>query len=89
MLPLVEYPELVQHFAPFFESVFSADAFVHFQRYISGLMVAENKTVDSINRLFVLDPRNQSSLNRFLTESPFAEYPDSICESQGDVSTAS
>jgi len=25
MLPLVEYPELVQHYAPIFEDVFSAD----------------------------------------------------------------
>jgi DDE superfamily endonuclease len=33
--------------------------------------VSENKTVEGINRLFVLDTRNQSSLNRLLTESPF------------------
>src|SRR5215510_7047691 len=42
------------------------------QRCSSGLIVSENKTVDGINRLFVLDARNQSSLNRLLTESPFA-----------------
>jgi DDE superfamily endonuclease len=36
------------------------------------LIVSENKTVDGINRLFVLDVRNQSSLNRLLTESPFS-----------------
>jgi hypothetical protein len=70
MVPLVEIPEIVQHYAPFFQSVFSAEAWIQFQRYVSGLIVSENKTVDGINRLFVCDVRNQSSLNRFLTESP-------------------
>jgi hypothetical protein len=72
MFPLIEFPELVQHYAPHFETVFSAEAFVQFERYISGLIVSENKTVDGINRLFVTESRNQSSLNRLLTESPFS-----------------
>lgn len=67
-----EIPAIVQHYAPFFVSVFSPQAFEQLQRYISGLIVSENKTVDGINRLFVLDVRNQSSLNRLLTESPFS-----------------
>ncbi|MGA2488719.1 MAG: transposase [Anaerolineales bacterium] len=71
MFPLVEFPELVQHDAPYFQDVFSADAFLEFQRYISGLIVSENKTVEGINRLCVNESRNQSSLNRLLTESPF------------------
>jgi len=73
VFPLVEFPELVQHYAPYFEEVFSAEAFIQFQRYISGLIVSENKTVDGINRLFVHESRNQSSLNRLLTESPFSK----------------
>jgi hypothetical protein len=72
MFPLVEIPDLVQHYAPFFASVFSPEALQQFQRYVSGLIVSENKTVDGINRLFVLDVRHQSSLNRLLTESPFS-----------------
>jgi DDE superfamily endonuclease len=72
MVPLVEIPDIVQHYAPFFASVFSPQAFEQFQRYVSGLIVSDNKTVDGINRLFVLDVRNQSSLNRLLTESPFS-----------------
>jgi hypothetical protein len=71
MFPLVEFPTLVQHYAPFFADVFSAEAFIEFERYISGLLVSENKTVDGINRLFVIESRNQSSLNRLLTASPF------------------
>jgi hypothetical protein len=73
MLPLVEFPQIVQHYAPWFASVFSAEALVQFQRYVSGLIVSENKTVDGINRLFVIESRNQSSLNRLLTASPFSE----------------
>ena len=72
MIPLVEFPEIVQHYAPFFKRVFSPEAYVEFERYISGLIVSENKTVDGINRLFVVESRNQSSLNRLLTESPFS-----------------
>ena len=71
MLPLVEFPELVQHYAPFFEDVFSEQAYVEFQRYVSGLIVSENKTIEAINQLFVNESRNQSSLNRLMTESPF------------------
>ena len=71
MIPLVEFPELVNHYAPHYKRVFSPEAFVQFKRYISGLIVSENKTVEGINRLFVVESRNQSSLNRLLTESPF------------------
>ena len=71
MFPLVDFPELVKHYAPAFASVFSAEAWVEFERYISGLIVSENKTVDGINRLFVHESRNQSSLNRLLTQSPY------------------
>jgi hypothetical protein len=70
MLPLVEIPELVRHYAPGFASVFSPDAFAQFQRYVSGLILSENKTVDGINRIFVIDGRHQSRLNRLLTDSP-------------------
>jgi hypothetical protein len=73
MLPLVEFPQIVQHYAPWFESVFSAEALVQFQRYLSGLIISENKTVDGINRLFVFESRHQSSLNRLLTASPFSD----------------
>ena len=49
MIPLADFPELVQHYAPYFSSVFSAEALIEFKRYISGLIVCENKTVDGIN----------------------------------------
>jgi hypothetical protein len=72
MFPLVAFPRLVDHYAPHFTSVFSAEAFIQFKRYISGLIVSENKTVEGINRLFVHESRHQSSLNRLVAESPFS-----------------
>lgn len=72
MFPIVEFPEVVEHYAPHFQDVFSAEAYVEFKRYISGLIVSENKTVEGMNRLLVVESRNQSSLNRLLTESPYS-----------------
>jgi hypothetical protein len=57
----------VEHYAHFYEGVFSEEAFIQFKRYISGLILSENKTIEGINRLFVNEKRNQSSLNRLLT----------------------
>jgi hypothetical protein len=34
MFLLIEFPELVQHYAPYFADVFSAEAFIQFERYI-------------------------------------------------------
>ena len=72
MVPIVEFPAIVEHYAHFFEPVFSKEAFVQFKRYISGLLVSENKTITGINQLFVNEVRAQSSLNRLLIISPFS-----------------
>ena len=72
MLPIVQFPGLVERYAPYFVEVFSAEALIEFKRYLSGLIVSENKTVDGINRLCVMENRNQSSLNRLLTASPMS-----------------
>jgi hypothetical protein len=73
MFPIVELPEIVKHYSTWFEPVFSEEALVQFQRYISGLIVSENKTIEGINRIIVHESRNQSSLNRLLTASPYSE----------------
>jgi len=73
MLPIVKFPEIVEQYASWFSSVFSDEALIEFKRYVSGLILAENKTVEGINRIIVCEQRNQSSLNRLLTESPFSE----------------
>ena len=71
MLPLIAIPEVVSHYAPHFRELFSEAEYQHFQKYLSGLIVSENKTIEAINRLFVLELKNQSSLNRFLTDSNY------------------
>lgn len=72
MLPLVELPEIVRHYTPWFKTVFADEEdLLQFQRYLSGLLVSENKTVEGINRLVVYENRNQSSLNRLLTDNSF------------------
>jgi len=43
---------------------------VQFQRCLSALIISENKTVEGINRVFVIESRHQSSLNHPLTASP-------------------
>ena len=71
MIPLIEIPKIVKHYAPHFQSLFSESDYSKFQKYISGLIVSENKAIDAINRLFVLDVKDQSTLNRFLTDSDY------------------
>ena len=72
MLPIVQTPEVVAHFAPHFKSVFNDESdYTNFQRYLSGLIVSENKTVQAINRHFVVQIRHQVTLNRFLTDSSY------------------
>lgn len=71
MIPILSIPEIVSNYASYFESVFSDSEQEHFQRYVSGLLVSENKTIEAINSLFVLDVKDQSSLNRFLTSSSY------------------
>lgn len=71
MLPIVAIPEVVTYYAPYFKEVFSETEFVHFQKYITGLMVSENKTIQAMNNLFVINPINQSTFNRFLTASKY------------------
>jgi len=71
MIPLVDFPMLVKKYASNFEDCFSVEGFQHFQKAISGILVSENKTLEAINRLFLLDERNQSSFNKFFNRQNF------------------
>ena len=74
MIPLVKLPEIVNHYTAWFAPVFSEAELMHCQRYLSGLIVSENKTIDGINRLFVQESRNQSTLNRWLTAALWSAF---------------
>src|SRR5262245_15031287 len=72
MLPLVEIPPFINEYAENYQDLFSPEQFEHFKRYLSGLFISDNKTIQAINGLFVVRTRNQSSLNRFFTEYPWS-----------------
>jgi len=46
---------------------------LNFSATSAACLISENKTVEGINRLFVIESRHQSSLNRLLTQSPLSE----------------
>ena len=69
MPAIVEIPQVVQDALKDFADLFSNQPQRrHFAEYLTGLMVASNKTVSGISAEFV-DTTDQSCLNRFLTES--------------------
>ena len=69
MPAIVALPQIVEELLLQFGDIFPNEpARVHFAEYITGLLVAERKTVSGIAREFA-DAPDQSCLNRFLTES--------------------
>ncbi len=68
MIPLVNVPNFVHQYARQYADLFSPDLLEHFERFLSGLYVCERRNVETINDAFVVQVKNQSSTNRFLTE---------------------
>lgn len=65
---IVEFPQVVKDAMRQFADLFSCEPQRrHFAEYLTGLMVAHNKTITGINGEFA-DTTDQSCLNRFLTE---------------------
>jgi DDE superfamily endonuclease len=71
MIPLIEPLTIVQHYGSQFRDVLTEEEYRKMERYLSGLLVNGNKTVEGINKLFILDGMDQSTLNRLLSESHF------------------
>lgn len=68
MPALLEFPTLVQHAVEQFGALFTNDPERrHFAEYLTGLLVAEKKTVSGINAEFA-QTTDQSCLNRWITE---------------------
>ena len=53
-----------------FRPNFYKRSFGLFERYITGLIISDNKTVDGITNQY-LEKTDQSNQNRFLTEYPW------------------
>jgi hypothetical protein len=68
MPTIVDFPTIVHEALAAFGDVFDTEAARrHFAEYLTGLMIAEKKTVSGINREFVVTT-DQSCLNRWLNE---------------------
>jgi DDE superfamily endonuclease len=66
---IIEFPQVVQGALAQFGDLFANECQRrHFAEYLTGLMVAERKTVLGINREFA-QTTDQSCLNRFLTDA--------------------
>jgi len=74
MVPIIEYPAVVSKHLPGFEKCFRRpEQLQHFAEYVTGLIVCIRHNVKHMNDQF-LNHRDQSTKNRFLTESPWAEH---------------
>jgi hypothetical protein len=73
MLPILEFPSVVAHYADQFDSLFhTSQQQQHFRQYVSGLILADQATIDAIHGLFV-EHNDQSALNKFLTQAVWDE----------------
>lgn len=72
MIPITDPPLLVKKYAFKFRALFSKPQYAHFLKYLTGLIVSTNKTVQGINNNFV-DRKDQSNLNLFINESDWDE----------------
>ncbi len=69
MAGIIEFPQVVQEALSEFGDLFPNEPQRrHFAEYLTGLYVAQHKTVSGINREFA-QTTDQSCLNRFLTEA--------------------
>lgn len=71
MPAIVAIPQVVEELLVQFADLFPNEpSRRHFAEYLTGLFVAEHKTVSGITREFAAPP-DQSTLNRWLTEAPW------------------
>ena len=70
-IPIVN-PHKITKFLEAYRPIFSKPQYAHFERYVLGLIASEKggSNIQGINDLYV-DRCDQSSLNRFLTQSPW------------------
>lgn len=72
-LPIVEHPPIViKHSTEFAEIFKNRCQMKHFQNYLSGLIVLENKTMANISRC-ILDSADKTNLSRFFSEADWAD----------------
>jgi len=70
-IPIIETPKELKNSLEDYRAIFTKPQFNHFQNLITGIIVSDNKTLQEINDCF--GEKDQSSLNRFMTCSNWAE----------------
>jgi hypothetical protein len=60
-----------------FRDCFYVRSFESFTRYVTGIILSENKTVDGLNSVFV-QKKDQSNINHLLTQYPWRK--DNFCD---------
>jgi SRSO17 transposase len=70
-LPIVSVAPLVKAHSEIFRTVFAnRKQFRHFENYLTGLMVLDNKSMANIARC-ILDSADKTNLSRYLSEAPW------------------
>ena len=70
-LPIVTAAPIVKAHAEAFRDLFGDERqYRHFQNYLTGLIVLENKSLANISRC-LLESADKTNLSRFLSESPW------------------
>jgi len=70
-LPIVSVAPIVQEHGEIFRQVFAnRKQYRHFQNYVTGLIVLENKSMANIARC-VLDSADKTNLSRYMSEAPW------------------
>ena len=68
-LPIVGFAPIVSEHSVVFESLFkNRNQFQHFQNYLTGLIVLDNKTMANITRC-ILDSADKTNLSRFFSDA--------------------
>ena len=68
-LPVVSVAPIVQEHGEIFREVFAnRKQYRHFQNYLTGLIVLENKSMANITRC-VLDSADKTNLSRYMSEA--------------------
>lgn len=72
-LPIVNVAPLVKEHSERFRKVFAnSKQFRHFENYLTGLMVLENKSMANIARC-ILDSADKTNISRYLSEAPWRD----------------
>lgn len=72
-IPIIKPAALVERHAEAFQDVFeNKKQYEHFQNYLTGLMVLENKSLSNISRCLI-ESADKTNLSRFLSQAPWEE----------------